>query len=54
MQKMQKKRAISLFSTVAPAMILYPMDDTSLSVKLWIKIYCPIGLYLPYVISEIG
>lgn len=27
-REMQKKRAISLFSTVAPAMILYPMDDT--------------------------
>lgn len=37
MQKMQKKRAISLFSTVAPAMILYPMDDTSLSLKFYVR-----------------
>lgn len=35
--KMQKKRAISLFSTVAPAMILYPMDDTSLSLKFYVR-----------------
>lgn len=35
--KMQKKRAISLFSTVAPAMLLYPMDDTSLSLKFYVR-----------------
>lgn len=35
--KMQKKRAISLFSTVAPVMILYPMDDTSLSLKFYVR-----------------
>ena len=35
--KMQKKRAISLFSTVAPAMILDPMDDSTLYLKIYIK-----------------
>ena len=35
---MQKKRAIDLLLIVAPVKILYPRDDTSLSMKLYVKL----------------